>query len=311
MLDENKEFNMKWMSALKEIENMHSLSEVDKATLRNLSSILYTYELIVEEMNTKTRRLQQISSNEAPNKVEALEYISQYCLSHQYELGMSIFCLAQQGYGNSISILNRSILENLINLSYLWLSEKINNSVLERNAWIEYYKAKFNSLHKGLTGFKKHREKRRDTVHTPSVDPSKIKNLQEREQNFREKYPDFKNGKHIFWCKHPYLSDRARKVDDTKVFKNFLEKFYLEELYRTVYAMASDITHGSSSIIDAYLSQNNKKEVMFGGDYTTMTNCLQRSVVSLLASIIVLCEIYDISHEKLVSQLHHLGYNVS
>ncbi|MNI94016.1 hypothetical protein D3C73_1520520 [compost metagenome] len=75
--------------------------------------------------------------------------------------------------------------------------------------------------------------------------------------------------------------------------------------------MASDITHGSSSIIDAYLSQNNKKEVMFGGDYTTMTNCLQRSVVSLLASIIVLCEIYDISHEKLVSQLHHLGYNVS
>ncbi|ADM70852.1 hypothetical protein GMA19_03046 [Paenibacillus polymyxa E681] len=310
MLDENKEFDMKWMDVLKKIENMYSLSDVNKVTLRNLSSILYTYELIVEEMNAQTIRMQEIVSNEAPTEVGALEYISQYCLSHEYELGMSIFHLAQHGYGNSISILNRSILENLINLSYLWLSEKINNSVLERNAWIDYYKAKFNSLHKGLTGFKRHREKRKDTVHTPSVDPSIIKYLQDREQNFREKYPDFKNRDHIFWCKHPHLSQRARKVDDTKEFKKFLENFYLEEFYRTVYTMASDITHGSSSLLDAYLSRNSKNEVMFGGDYATMTNYLQRSVVSLLASIIVLGEIYEIPHENLISQIHHLGYNV-
>ncbi len=301
------DFSEEWRNKLNSINH---LKVSDYKLLHGTASVLFTFELMTEKINTIIIDLRKKINNEEQEKQwqeDFMKHISKYFLSHHFHLGDSAFELAKIGYGVSISIIARALFESTVNLTYLWLCEDINNgSILERKAWREFYDAELSKAVNKHEDFRKHREKRSDIVHNNPFSAERSKEFEKLKEKFKHDYPDFYIRKKNYWCKHHNLYERARAIDDLEIIKKLLdnESFYLEDQYNFIYGVTSQYIHGSSKIISAYSSEN-EKELIIGSDYNTLSLPLKMLNNSLVISLLVIGEVYGIKKEELYAQLNH------
>jgi len=243
----------------KELEATTDLPFAHAEKYRNLILILQTNEVLFAEIRgRKTKRFNQ------------LQMISRFIMAHAFQLGAGAFQLTKAGFGSPALVLGRSILESLIDLSYLWLCKEINGDDVERKAWIDYFKV---TRHSVLTHMEVYNERR--TAVGLACDKFFKDETEEKLKNdfndYKSDYPH--SGNKLHWAKISSLVKRAQALDDTGKLqagipeKNItgFPKFSFEEEFVAIYKHTSEYVHGQSGSMESlWESEGNAGTIIIG-----------------------------------------------
>ncbi|MFC6648309.1 DUF5677 domain-containing protein [Paenibacillus rhizoplanae] len=277
-----------------ELNKLNALNSKNLVPIKRLIYILFIYDLMIAEINDSHRKY----------KSDKLIYISRYFLANEYHLGESIYHLVKRGFGVSSSILVRSILENLIDFSYLWLCKDINNSQDERDGWLEYKSITDESIYNKWSDFKKHLSKNGKLFNDYLIVDA-VESLQNKAKDFKSKF--YKHGNKYHWAKYPSLDQRARQVDMTGRLQKDVDHFYLEQEYIVNYKLNSQLVHGESSMFSSYKDEStNLLSIQSDQDELTKTINLTSNYLLVFAY-----ELVQVNRLKLgiVEQLNYLGFH--
>ncbi|NOU77392.1 hypothetical protein GC101_00710 [Paenibacillus sp. LMG 31459] len=277
-----------------EIEKIEGVANADAKLLQRMIYILFIYDLMIYEVN----------ENHKKYKSDKLIYISRYFLAHEYHLGESIYHLIIKGFGVSSSILVRSMLENLIDFSYLWLCKEINKSQNERDSWMDYEAITNESLFNRWNDFKDYMIKKGNKFNETLLFHGPTEPLINRAKNFKSQF--YKYGNKYHWAKYPSLDQRARQVDMTGRLQKEMPDFYLEQEYIVNYKINSQMVHGESSMFSSYRDKNNNL-LSIGTERDELNSTISMTSNYLL---IFAYELIQINRLKIdiVEQLNHLGF---
>lgn len=210
--------------------------------MRKLIGILHTCDTLIEQFKMRKRPLA---------KTEHIQLISYYFWAHCYHLGLAVYHLSKLGFGTASVILVRSIIEAVIDFSYLWLCKEINGKdTNERVAWIVYANIRRNTISQTWNEL----QKRRKDMGLPVVNPE-ILIKEEVAQEYAKYSRDFEGvfGRKKWAKKYETLDSRAKAVDKTQVFSERVG-IVLEEAYIMCYRWASEVAHVESAGARAYLN---------------------------------------------------------
>ncbi|WP_214630359.1 DUF5677 domain-containing protein [Paenibacillus agaridevorans] len=253
-----KEIYDHWKNELDAINNP---SFAPAYSYKNLILLLQTCEILTSHI--KVRRI---------SKVNQLQMISRFMMAHIFQLGSGSYRLTKSGLGSPALILGRSILESLIDMTYLWLCKDIHGTDVERNAWADYYKISRYSVYSHWEAYKNRMIKNGKVV-DELFEPKAIKNIVMDFDNFKLDYPHA--GNKMFWAKESSLLKRAQLLDKTGKLQNgFPNKqidgfphFSFEEEYITIYKHTSEYAHGESGSMQSLFevdSKDNAEIILFG-----------------------------------------------
>lgn len=234
---------------LDEIERL-TLQPTTKQLMMQLIGTLHICEVVLDRLRSRKRYI---------SKADTLEKISYYFFAHSYHLGYSIYHLVKLGYISAALILTRSVLETLIDFSYLWLCKEINgNDTDEREAWMWYETVTRKSLENRWNQMQSYRTKNK----LPVIEPLTIFNHDLSDEINRQKKEFDERFRRKHWALLEALDQRARAVD--KIQK--LEIIDLEKTYILSYKWTSELVHGASASANTYLSYDieNGLNVDFG-----------------------------------------------
>ncbi|MDQ1913289.1 DUF5677 domain-containing protein [Paenibacillus sp. GD4] len=253
---QKEEIYERWEKELEATKDL-PFAHVDK--YRNLILLLQTNEILLADIRgRKTKKFNQ------------LQMISRFITAHSYQLGAGAYHLTKAGFGSPALVLGRSILESLIDLSYLWLCKEINGDDVERNAWVDYYKV---TRHSVLTHSEVYK-KRRQSADLPYEELFKEKTVEKLNKDFSDFKSDYPHaGSKVNWARISSLLKRAQALDDTgKLQKGFPEKnitgfpnFSFEEEFIGIYKHTSEYVHGQSGSMESlWDTEGNSGSIIIG-----------------------------------------------
>lgn len=232
----------------KEFEATKNLPFVPAEKYRNLIVVLQTCEILTSKVKVGRNK-----------KIDQLQLISRFIMAHVYQLGAGAYQLTRSGFGSPALILGRSILESLIDMTYLWLCKEISGDDVERNAWVDYYKVTRCSIYTHWEGYKNRRQTHGKTFEE-FFENKTVDRLKEDYNNYKADYPHV--GNKVFWAKESSLLKRAQLIDNTgKLQRGFPDKniegflFSFEEEYIAIYKHTSEYVHGESGSLQALLDR--------------------------------------------------------
>ena len=252
--------------------------------MKHLVAVLHIGELLLEKLGSRKRYI---------SKTETIQKISYYYFSHSYHLGFSIYHLTKIGYDSAAIILTRTLLEMLIDFSYLWLCKDINGiHTDEREAWMRYDAVR----REGIETKWDQMQDYRINNGLPVVEPMKIFN-QEVSDLINDQKIEFKNKfNRRHWALFESLDKRARAVDKT----NKLSTIDFEKTYVLSYKWSSELVHGESASANVYMSfdVDSGLNIDFGPTG-------KKSSLAISMSAHFLSEVF-----YLVNHLNNLGINI-
>jgi len=187
------------------------------------------------------------------SKAEHIQLISYYFFAHCYHLGLAVYHLTKLGFGTASVILIRSLIEAVIDFSYLWLCKEINGKDTdERVAWIVFSNIRRNRLSQAWNEL----QDRRRNMGLPIVSPEVL--IKDEVAKEYAKYShDFESvfGRQKWAKRYETLESRAKAVDKINILSERVG-VVLEEVYITCYRWASEVAHVESAGAGAYLNDN-------------------------------------------------------
>jgi hypothetical protein len=281
--------SQEWVIELKNIENNINFKHLNRHI-----SILHTCEVMIDFLNDKKIN---------PYKLGSLKVISSYYFAHTYHQALSIYHLSKLGLGSSGLVLVRSIIESLINLSYLWLGKRINGSDDERNAWMEFVHVSRHKMDKAWEDMQVHRKNKLLGLVDPEhlFDKRKSEEILNEFNQFKSKYN--RDG----WAIVSKIEQRARKVDDLQVLSGIV----LEETYHSCYRWTSEIVHGMSGGSDSYFEEKEKGlTIDFGPNFRNVDILLPMASRMMIHIISLVNHLYHLNID-LTKQLEESGFTIN
>jgi NADH:ubiquinone oxidoreductase subunit K len=289
----------------KELDVTKDLPFANADNYRNLIVMLQTCEIMLASMDKRKFKNQ-----------DQMRMISRFVIAHVYQLGCSIFQLTKTGYGNPALIICRSMLESLIDLSYLWLCKDINGDDIERNAWAEYYKLTRYSVYTHWEAHKK-RQVAKGKPSDELFNESSIERLDRDFKEFEQRYPYTKSRG---WAKVSPLVKRAQALDDTqKVQTGFPNKgiigfpdFSFEAEYVTIYKHTSEFAHGESGLIQTlFETEGNVGTIIIGvSDHENTTVAIGLSANYILMFMYIFVHLNGLNLNFIPEELERHGFVV-
>ncbi|WP_217560140.1 DUF5677 domain-containing protein [Paenibacillus sp. GbtcB18] len=255
-------------------------------------SVLHTCDVIIDT-------LQQKKLN--PFRLGSLKVISAFYFAHTYHQALSIYHLSKLGLGASGLVLVRSIIESLINLSYLWQCKSINNTEEERKAWMDYMHVSRHKMENAWDNMQKHRRSKQLDLGSPEyLFSEKVSsNLSNEYKQFKLKY------KRESWAIFSKIEQRARKVDDLNVMSGII----LEEVYHSCYRWTSEFVHGVSGSSNSYFKEVEQGLIIdFGANFRDVDIVLPMASRMLIHMASIINHLYylniDLSKQFEKSGIH-------
>lgn len=270
-----------WINQKKELIDSEYKSEYFA-----LISVLHTCNIFIDTLDKK---------NLKNNKLTPIQKIAIYFFSHSFQQAHSVYQISKLGNSTSCMILNRSLLEAVIDLSYLWLCKLTNEdqNESERSAWLEYSIIEQKNMICGIENFMSLRNiEDSDSFNFLPYSIEDRDSINENHKIFKEKYERSK------WAKLK-IEQRARKVDDTGRLYN-MTNIYLEYEYQLIYRYTSGIAHGQFTRSEYYFKEDdNGLNIDFGGNNLNMNISLPMTA-GYMETIL-----------HIVNHLFHLNININ
>jgi hypothetical protein len=283
--------SQKWQEELKKLTNTEYGSNKEYMNkMTALVAVLHTLDILYEKFEQKKLIIRT---------KHTLLFICSYFFAHCFHLGRSIYILAYDGYDIGITVLNRSILESVINLAYLWQCKNIKNAVNAREAWLKYDCVTSKQIYLGWEDMRKFRKNNNLPVPESFFDKERLEKIKTNYEAFKTKFGREK------WT-NQNLQSRAQEVDKLHPFKEF--NIYLEELYILIYRYYSQSVHGEASSPRSYIEDTGTEfRVRFGCDYLGCIDKIYVTNILIIALIDMVNMIYHLNVD-IIAQLKASGY---
>jgi hypothetical protein len=289
----------------KELEATKNLPYAHADKYRNLILILQTCEILTAEI--KGRKIK---------KYDQLQVISRFLMAHVFQSGAGAYQLTKTGFGSPSLVLGRSILESLIDMTYLWLCKEINRDDIERSAWADYYKVTRHSVYTHWEVYK-NRQQAKDMPFEEFFNDATIDRLKKDFSEFKTDYPHA--GNKVHWAKITSLLKRAQALDDTgKLQKGFPDKniegfpkFSFEEEYVGIYKYTSEYAHGESgSMPTLFETEGNVGTIIVGSSDINVVEAIGLVANYLLVFSYVFAHINNLDLHFIAAELNRHGFIV-
>lgn len=290
------------MEATKQIP----FAQADK--YRNLIIMLQTCEILATEINHKR-----------DDKHDQMKMIFRFTIAHFFQLGSGVYQLVKTGLAHSALVLCRSMLETLIDSTYLLLCKKIHSDRddSERNAWVDYYHLNRFSVYTHWEQFKKHKSSLGQTVEN-ILEENTVQRVKDNATKYQNEYPWAKGG----WAKIYPLVKRARAVDDTgwlakgdsdKGISGFSDISFEQE-FITIYKHTSEYTHGESGSFQAFFkydTEGNNGTVIIGPSHSHVVTAIGLAANYLLVFMYVFVKVNHLDLQKLLDEITQYGFVIT
>ncbi len=226
-------------------------------------------------------------------------------------MGKAVFDLCKSGYGVPALAPARSLLECLIDFSYLWLCKEITeHKGLERKAWHDYFYMKKSRVLKHWNEHKKDLEKRQKTLSYDFLELLPLDKYYINADDYKNKYPQFKSE----WTipEHRNLDKRALAVDITGKLEKFQNgEFSLVSEYVIAYKGSSEYVHPSSSSFNSFvrIDEEGQEGIVFGPSKMLTDMAFIMAVNYLLVFLRITNDINHLGYD-IDAQLGHTGWKV-